>query len=68
MALVRRGELVTVTSRRGGISVRVEARSLDEGSLGQSVTVVTLDGKTKYVTRVVAYHEVEVGGATTTSR
>jgi flagella basal body P-ring formation protein FlgA len=68
VALVRRGELVTVTSRKGGISVRVEARSLDEGSLGQSVTVVALDGKTKYVARVVAYHEVEVGVAATNSR
>lgn len=66
VTLVRRGELVTVHSRRAGISVRVEARSLDEGSVGQSVTVVTLDGKTKYVARVVGYHEVEVGGVVKT--
>jgi flagellar basal body P-ring formation protein FlgA len=63
--LVRRGELVTVHSRRAGITVRMEARSMDEGSVGQSVTVVALDGKNKYVTRVVGYHEVEVGGTAT---
>ncbi len=58
--VVRRGEVVTVHARHGGVRVRTIARAKDDGALGQTVTVEsTLDRKT-YAARVCGLQEVEV--------
>ncbi len=62
--LVRRGETVTVTARRGGIAVRTEARASEDGTLGQTIPLVSRDGKQRLMGRVVAFHEVETIAAT----
>lgn len=62
--LVRRGETVTVTARRGGIAVRTEARASEDGTLGQTIPLVSRDGKQRLMGRVVAFHEVETVAAT----
>jgi flagella basal body P-ring formation protein FlgA len=59
-SLVRRGELVSVACRRGGIVVRKEARANEDGALGQTITLVSADGRQRFVARVVAFHETEI--------
>lgn len=58
--LIRRGDIVTVLSRRQGITVRMEAKAQGDGSAGQPVTLVSLDGRQKLYARVTGYHEAEV--------
>jgi flagella basal body P-ring formation protein FlgA len=62
--LVRRGETVTITARRGGIAVRSEAKASEDGSLGQTIPLVSRDGKQRLMGRVVAFHEVETVAGT----
>lgn len=57
--LVRRGETVTVTARRGGIAVRSEAKAGEDGAFGQTIPLISRDGKQRLLGRVVAFHEVE---------
>jgi flagella basal body P-ring formation protein FlgA len=58
--LIRRGDIVTVYARRTGISVRMEAKSQSEGTAGESVTLLTLDGRQKLYATVTGYHQAEV--------
>lgn len=58
--LVRRGEVVTVCARSGGIRVRTTARARDDGSLGDLITVESLLDRKRYLARVSAVREVEV--------
>jgi flagella basal body P-ring formation protein FlgA len=50
--LVRRGEIVTVYARTAGIQVRVTARSRDDGSQGDLITVESLAKRETYFARV----------------
>ncbi|MFT5522408.1 MAG: flagella basal body P-ring formation protein FlgA [Pirellulaceae bacterium] len=57
--LVRRSEHVTVYSRSGGVSVHTTGRALDDGALGEIVTVETGYRK-KLQARVIGFQELEV--------
>lgn len=61
--LVRRGDIVTVMSRRPGIVIRMEAKSQDDGALGETVTLTLLDRRQKLAAVVTGYHEAEVGAS-----
>jgi flagella basal body P-ring formation protein FlgA len=58
--LVRRNDIVTVVARSQGIVVRTDARALADGSLGQPIKLVSLDGRRELVARVSGYHEARV--------
>lgn len=58
--LVNTGETVSLYSRRGGIVVRTEVRSMGTAGQGEYVTVQGPDNRTKLTARVIGFHEVEV--------
>lgn len=58
--LVRRGEVVTVYARSGGVRVRVTARAKEDGSLGDLITVESLSNRKSYTARVSGAQEAEV--------
>ncbi len=58
--LVRRGDVVTVCARAGGVCVRTMARAREDGSQGELVAVESLSDRTTYYTRVIRPREVEV--------
>jgi flagella basal body P-ring formation protein FlgA len=57
---VRRGEVVTVYARTAGIQVRTAARSRDDGSQGDLVSVESLLDRSTFYARVSGMREVEV--------
>lgn len=59
--LVRSGDIVTVTSRSGAISIRRPMKARSEGALGEEVTLTTLDGRERLTARVTGFHEAQVG-------
>jgi flagella basal body P-ring formation protein FlgA len=59
--LVRRGDIVTVVARNHGIVVRTDGKALADGSLGQPIKLLSLDGRRELVGRVSGYHEANVG-------
>ncbi|VAX39124.1 hypothetical protein MNBD_PLANCTO02-1538 [hydrothermal vent metagenome] len=61
--LVRSNDIVTVTSNVGGILVRRQMKSRGMGSRGETITLVSLDGRQSIQARVTAFHEAEVAGA-----
>jgi flagella basal body P-ring formation protein FlgA len=62
--LVKRGEVITVTSQGGGIRVRTSARARQDGAKGNLVQVESLDTKERYDARVVGPHEAAVFATT----
>ena len=58
--LVRTGDIVTVYSRAAGVSVKVLARSRENGSRGELVRVESLADRKPYFARVSAAQEVEI--------
>ncbi len=68
VSLIHRGEIVTVLSKRPGITVRMEAKSQSDGALGETVAVVLLDGRQKLDARVTGYHEAVVIAADVTGQ
>jgi flagella basal body P-ring formation protein FlgA len=58
--LVRRGDIVTVVARNQGIVVRTDARAMADGSLGQPIKLVSLDGRRELSALVSGYHEATV--------
>ena len=59
--LVRSGDIVTVSSRRGGISIRRPMKARGDGALGEEITLTTLDGRERLTARVTGFHEAQVG-------
>lgn len=66
--LVRRNEVVTVYVRASGLSIRTEARAMDNGSRGDLVAVQSLLNREKFSARVVDIQEVEVMAAGISTR
>lgn len=60
--LIRSNDIVTVYSRRGGIVVKSPMKARSDGAAGETVTLVTLDGRQTIMAVVSGYHEAEVGG------
>ncbi len=58
--LVRSNDIVTVISRIGGVTIRAEMKSRDEGTLGETVTLTSLKGRDMVLARVTGLHEAEV--------
>jgi flagella basal body P-ring formation protein FlgA len=58
--LVKRGELITVSSRSGRICVRTSAKATQDGSKGDLIQVESVDSKQKYDARVVGLREASV--------
>jgi flagella basal body P-ring formation protein FlgA len=61
--LIKRGDIVTVVARSQGIVVRMDAKARGDGAIGQSVKVVSLDGRRELTVRVTGYHEAMVVSA-----
>ncbi|MGO9115619.1 MAG: flagellar basal body P-ring formation chaperone FlgA [Thermoguttaceae bacterium] len=57
---VHRGEVVTVYAQSGAVRIRTNARSRDEGSLGELVAVESLLDRSTYYARVSGIREVEI--------
>lgn len=58
--LVKRGDIITVTSQTGGIRVRTSARALKDGAHGELVQVESLGSRQKYDARIVGPREAAV--------
>jgi len=58
--VVHRGEVLTVYAQSGAIRIRTNARSRDEGSVGDLVAVESLLNRSTYYARVSGIREVEV--------
>jgi flagella basal body P-ring formation protein FlgA len=58
--LVKRGELISVSSRSGSISVRTSAKAAQDGSKGDLIQVQSIDSKQSYDARVVGLREASV--------
>jgi flagella basal body P-ring formation protein FlgA len=58
--LVKRGDLITVTSQSGGIRVRTSARAMKDGAHGELVQVESLGSRQKYDARIVGPREAAV--------
>lgn len=62
--LVRRGELITVVARGGGIRVRTQARSRENGALGDLVQLESLQTRERYDAQVIGPKEATVFAGT----
>jgi flagella basal body P-ring formation protein FlgA len=58
--LVKRGDLITVSSRSGSICVRTSAKAVQDGSKGDLIQVESVDSKQRYDARVVGLREASV--------
>ena len=58
--LVRRGDIVTVIARGQGIVVRTDAKAQGDGSLGQPIKLLSLDGRRELSALVSGFHEATV--------
>jgi flagella basal body P-ring formation protein FlgA len=58
--LVKRGDLITVSSQTSGIRVRTTARALQDRSHGELVQLESLDTKEKFDARVVGPREATI--------
>ena len=58
--VIHRGDVVTVFARTSGIRVKTVARARDEGSLGDLISVESLQDRKPYFVRVCGVQEVEV--------
>jgi flagella basal body P-ring formation protein FlgA len=56
---VRARDLVTVSARQGGITVKRTMRALGTGGLGETVTFTALNGNDRFPAKVTGYHEAE---------
>lgn len=58
--LVRTNDIVTVAARRGGITVKRQMKSRGTGALGETITLVELNGRGEVLAKVSGLHEAEV--------
>lgn len=61
--LVRPNDIVTVYSRRPGIKVKRQMKARKSGSHGDTITLVTLDGRESLIARVTGFHEAVAIGS-----
>lgn len=57
--VVERNQIVTMTFRRGALSLRTEGRALDPGGVGDSVRVLNLDSRRTIFATVIGSGHVE---------
>jgi flagella basal body P-ring formation protein FlgA len=58
--LIKRGEVITVSSHAGGIRVRTTARARQDGAKGELVQVESLETRERFEVRVVGPREAAV--------
>lgn len=58
--LIRDGAIVTVSARRGGITVKREMRARGNGGLGDPITLIALEGRDRLTATVSGYNQAEV--------
>jgi flagella basal body P-ring formation protein FlgA len=58
--MVRRGQVVTVYSRCGGVQIRTTGRAKEDGSLGSLVPVESIGSRETFHARVSGHQEVEI--------
>jgi len=58
--LVKRGDLVSISTRGGGFRVRVSARARQDGARGDLVQVESLETKDRFDVRVVGVRQAEI--------
>jgi flagella basal body P-ring formation protein FlgA len=58
--MVHKGDVVTVYARSAGIRARTTARARDDGSLGELVTIETMQERKPFQARVCGVRETEV--------
>lgn len=58
--LIRPNDIVTVYSRRPGITIKREMKARTGGALGETVTLVELKGRQSVTARVIGLHKAEV--------
>ena len=58
--IVRRGDLVTVTSRAPGVSVQTVARATENAALGDLLVLESVPNRKRYTARVTGNQEAEV--------
>jgi flagella basal body P-ring formation protein FlgA len=58
--LVKRGEVITISSQAGGIRVRTTARAREDGARGDLVQVESLETRERFEVRVVGPREAAV--------
>ena len=61
--LVRSNDIVTVYSRSPGITVKRPFKARGSGAMGDTVALVSLDGRQRVVARITGYHEAETIGS-----
>lgn len=61
--LVRKGEVVTLLYRRGGVEITAQARALEDGAEGERVRAVNLDSERPVAGLVIGRKRVLVGAA-----
>lgn len=61
--MVRRGDVVELYARSGGVQVHTRARARDEGSVGDLINVELLSNRRALLARVCGLQEVEILGA-----
>jgi flagella basal body P-ring formation protein FlgA len=66
--LVKRGDIITVTSQGGGIRVSTTARARQDGARGELVQVETLETRERFDVRVVGTREAAVFAVTPPAR
>jgi flagella basal body P-ring formation protein FlgA len=65
--MVRRGQVVTVYSRCGGVQIRTTGRAKENGSHGELIPIETIGSRESFHARVSGHQEVEIfAGAPTT--
>lgn len=57
---VRARDIVSVSARHGGITVKRTMRALKTGGLGDTIPLTTLSGSERIDARVTGYHQTEV--------
>jgi flagella basal body P-ring formation protein FlgA len=65
--LVKRGELISVSSRSGSICVRTSAKAVQDGSKGDLIQVESIESKQRYDARVIGLREASVFASTRVS-
>jgi len=58
--VIKRGELVTISSQTSGIRVRTSARAMQDGSAGDLIQVESLESKQQFNVRVTGLREAAV--------
>ncbi len=58
--LVRRGDTVSIVARQGGLKVTASGEAREEGSMGETISVINLNSKKIITGRIIGPSQVEI--------